>query len=207
MKFSVVVTTYRRYERLELVLSSWLSAGADEVILANGGQWFDTALPIKQYLYKPDPGNKIRFSAATLTGNEFVVLADDDVIVKKGIFEDFHKHWTVNEGIYGIIGRLQNSVNYFDCTFVKASVISEPVETFFCGVIYFCHRKHLFFDLNKLDHRAYDDLYWHMVAFKHFRKFVFPTKNYENLHPECNDAGSIFKSDKEIRNKFYQEHR
>lgn len=204
MKFSVVVTTYSRYKRLDLVLKSWLDAGADEVILANGGRYFPTQLPIKQFLYSPDPGNKIRFSAATLAQNDFIVLADDDVTVRKGIFEDFHKYWKQAPGIYGIIGRLPTSDNYFECTFIRADKLDRPVQTFFCGVIYFAHRRDIFFDLKNLDHRAYDDLHWHLIAKAKVRKYVFPTKNYMNMKPECNDPASIFKKDKEVRNNFYK---
>jgi glycosyltransferase involved in cell wall biosynthesis len=204
MKFSVVVTTYKRYQRLGIVLKSWIDAGADEVILANGGKWFNAQLPIKQFLFRPDPGNKIRFAAASLARNDFIVLADDDVVVKRGIFEDFHKCWKKAPGIYGIIGRLPTSDNYFKCPFIRSSKIDKPVQTFFCGVIYFTHRRDLLFDLKKLDHRAYDDLYWHLIAKANIKKYVFPTDKYENLKPECNDPGSIFKKDKEKRNKFYQ---
>ena len=204
MKFSVVVTTYSRYNRLNLVLQSWLDAGADEVILANGGMFYPTQLPIKQYVYNPDPGNKIRFSAAMLASNDFIVLADDDVIVQKGIFEDFHKYWVQANGIYGIIGRLPTSDNYFECPFIRADKLDRPVKTFFCGVIYFAHRRDIFFDIQKLDHRAYDDLYWHLIAKDKVNKYVFPTNKYKNMMPECNEPGSIFKSNKEVRNNFYK---
>jgi glycosyltransferase involved in cell wall biosynthesis len=207
MKFSVVVTTYRRYSRLDLVLNSWIDAGADEIILANGGQWYDTTLPIKQILFRPDPGNKIRFVASRLTMHYFVVLADDDVVVKKGIFEDFQKHYKKQEGIYGVIGRINNSDNYFTCTFIRGDRIDIPIQTFFIGVLYFTHRDNLMWDYRGLEHRAGDDLYWHMVACRDVPKYVLPTKNYSNMIPECNDSQSIFKSDKDIRNQLFMKYR
>ena len=208
-KFSIIVTTYSRYKRLELVLSSWFKAGADEVILANGGKWFKTKLPIKQFFFRPDPGNKIRFAAATLAANDMIVLADDDVLVKPGIFQDFLKCYKKNNGIYGIIGRKSGGKTYWECPFIRADKIAYPIEVFFCGVIYFTHRCRLPVDLSCIKNRAYDDLYWHMVAQKDTPKYVFPTKNYENMKPECNDPNSIFKTpaSKEARNKFYQEHK
>lgn len=203
MNVSVVVTTYKRYDRLGLILEAWLNETAN-VFLANGGKWFDTTLPIHQHLYSPDPGNKIRFSTAALTTTDFIVLADDDVLPKPGIINDFLKCYNENPGIYGVIGRLPDSDDYFKCSFIRADKIEKPIETFFVGVIYFTHRKTLFFDLRDLKHRAYDDLYWHMVAYRKTHKYVFPTKKYENLKPECNDADSIFKKDKSIRNDFYK---
>lgn len=209
MKFSVIVTTYKRYSRLELVLKSWLKSGASELILANGGKWFNTDLKIKQYLFNPDPGNKIRFSSAALAEHEFVVLADDDVIAKPGILVDFEKWYIKKPGIYGVIGRLPNSDDYFKCSFIRASNIIEPIETFFVGVIYFAHSRDLPTNLKPLENRAYDDLYWCMVAKRNIKKYVLPTINYENLKPECNEAGSIFKTpeSKIKRNEFYKKYR
>ena len=203
MKHSVVVTTYRRYERLEMVLRAWLRETPD-VILANGGKWFKTKLPIRQFLYNPDPGNKIRFAAAHLAKGNFITLADDDILPKPGILEEFHFHWMAKPGFYGVIGRIFNDdTNYFGCTFVRADKLDKPVEVGFIGVIYFHHRKFINFDLQKLEHRSCDDLYWQMVAFPKEKKYVCPTNLYENMKPECNDPTSIFKQEKEHRNKFY----
>lgn len=207
-KHSVIVTTYKRYDRLELILKAWLKETPD-VILANGGKWFNTKLPIRQFLYNPDPGNKIRFAAATLAKGTFITLADDDIIPKPGLLERFHFCWLAHHGIWGVIGRVFNNENYFKCSFIRADKLDKPVEVDFIGVIYFTHRKFINFDLQNLNNRAVDDLYWQMVAFPKAKKFVCPTNLYENLKPECNEPDCIFHDPKAraYRQEFYQKYR
>lgn len=211
MKFTVVVTTYRRYTRLDKILQAWFLAGADEVILANGGKWFNTKIPVRQFLFNPDPGNKIRFASAYLARNEFIVLADDDVLPKPGIFEDYHKCFNKNRGLYGIIGRRDhgNAESYWECSFIRADKLAYPVKVFFVGVIYFTTYNMLPRDLIQIKDRAVDDLHWCMVEQWDVPKFVFPTKNYENMKPECNDDACIFHTpeSKKYRNKFFMMHR
>lgn len=210
MKYSVIVTTYRRYGRIREILRAWKDAGADEVILANGGRAIRKDGDFfAEHLYNPDPGNRIRFASAHLAKNDFVVLADDDVMPKPHIFADFWFYYSDQPGIYGVIGRKPNADSYFKTTFFKASEIKSPVQTFFVGVIYFTHRKYLQFDISKIPNKAVDDLYWHMVAFPDVKKIVFPTTEYENMFPECNDKDCIFHSGeaREVRDSFYIKYR
>lgn len=206
-KVSVVITSYRDRGHLWNVINQWMSFGIT-VYLADAGK--SNTGPehrymkyFHHYLYNPDPGNKIRFATASLTTTPYVILADDDVMPKPGLIEDFLKYH--QGGFSGIIGKQFTNDDYRKCPFFRADKIDKPVEVGFVGVIYFVHRDFIKFDLSKLNNRAVDDLYWQMECFPKAKKFVIPTKNYENL-PECNDKESIFKTpeSRAYREKWYK---
>lgn len=207
-KVTVVITTYRRYERLNLVIQKWSALPeVDEVILMNGGEFFNTGQEIKQVYFVPDFGNKSRFLGAAMAENDFVIMADDDVIPKPGLVQDFLKAYEKKGyGIYGIIGRKPDNEDYFKATFIRADKLEEIEPVAFCGVVYFAKKKHTQFELRFLTQRAIDDLTWQLGFFPNLKKYVIASKNYENLFPECNDEGAIFKTqfDRQIRQNYWK---
>jgi hypothetical protein len=201
---TVIITTYRRYTHLSKIVDGW-QAQCPNVIIANGGKWFNKP-GVPQVVYNPDPGNKIRFSAAIISLTDYVLLADDDVMPLPGLVNDFIK-WgdKYPDAILGVIGRLMTDPLYWKCPFIRASKLTEPLETAFVGVLYFSHRKYMLMDLSHFKHRALDDLNWQLVEFPNVKKYVIPTKNYQNILELCNDKQSIFKTPESrgVREKFW----
>jgi len=208
MIVSVVVVTYRRLKNLERILKAWLEQ-ANEVFLADcSGGKFKTALPITHIQISPDIGNKARHATALLTNGDYVIKADDDLLPKPGLVRDFLDNWYwQNGGILGLIGRKFSGESYYKNTqFFKASEVKEMTEVDFVGVCTFTSRDNLAFDLRGCDNPI-EDLFWQMKAFPYIRKWVIPTKNYENL-PECNDKDCLFHNlkAKKIREAFYNKY-
>jgi len=203
MKISVVIQTYRRYESLGRILKAWLDQ-ADEVFLADCGPGFITKLPIIHVRFNRDIGNKTRHSVALLTNGDFVIKADDDLLPKPGLVDDFRQHY--KPGILGLIGRKFRGPSYYkDTEFFKSSKIERPIKVDFVGVCTYAPRSLMAFDLKGCDN-AVEDLFWQVKQFRCVDKWVIPTKNYEDL-PECNDRGSLFHDPKAriVREKFYAE--
>ena len=207
-KVSVVITTYRDRGHLFEIIDTWLSENIN-VYVADGSRdgigsmHLKTTSQYHHYHYYPDPGNKIRFATAQLTTTPYVILADDDFMPKPGLIEDFFSY--NKYGFMGLIGKKPDSPHYRKCSFYRADKIKEPVRTFFVGVCYFVNRELLQFDYSGLKNRAVDDLYWQLHKFPTVPKHVIPTKNYENLFPDCSDKESIFKTpeSKEYREHYY----
>ena len=205
-KVSVVVTSYRDRGNLSNILDAWDSFDVP-VYLADGNpndnQW-DKVYNIHHYRYHPDPGNKIQYATAALTTTPFVLLADDDVMPKPGLIEDFLNYHQY--GFSGIMGREFTCDDYRKTPFHRADKLEEPKKVGFVGVLYFIDREFLNFDYSKIPDSSVNDLYWQMFKYRGANKYVIPTKNYENL-PECNDAQSIFKTpaSRQYREKWYKE--
>lgn len=209
-KVTVIVTTYNRYDRLNSILRSWLLQ-CPNVILANGGKIFQTSHNIRQIYFNPDPGNKIRFYAGLTAETEYIILADDDFLPKLELIQDLIQ-WKIRLkcDFAGIIGRRFNDEpEYLNTKFFRADKLEAPEKVDFTGVCYLTDKKNLFKmgDPSKTPDRSVDDLFFQCVKLPGASKYVIPTKNYENLFPECNDPGSIFQdpASKAFRQKYYKE--
>lgn len=212
MSVSVVVTTYKRYDSLNDILRAWLSQKhVTEVILANGGKFFKTELPIKQHLFTPDYGNKIRFFSARLCENDFIILADDDIIPKEGLVSDMlDAQKQSNSFFVGVMGKRFDADEYMDCSHFRADAVDKITNVDFVGVCYLTHSSVLNsnnFNPLHIPHRAIDDLFFQCNIFKQVKKSVLKTDKYLDKYPECEEEGSISKDAdaKNIRWKYFKE--
>jgi hypothetical protein len=155
----------------------------------------------------PDPGNRARHSISLLTAGDFVIKADDDILPKPGLVQDFlDQHNRFGKGIYGVIGRRFNGPSYYKNTeFCRASKLpkGQPQPVDFVGVCTFTPRDYLAFDLIDCD-TPIEDLHWQMKHYPNAKKFVVASDKYENL-PTCKSGKTLFHDPKmrEKREAFY----
>ena len=208
-KVSIVIPTYRRLENLERILNAWLIQTPD-VWLCDSSEKFETDLPINHVQFSSDPGNKTRHAISLLTDGDYVIKADDDVLPKDGLIEDFLKAWDITgKAILGLHGRRFLGPNYYKrghARVVVASRISSPQKVGFVGIITFTSREFLSFDLAGCL-TPIEDLFWQMKAFPNVPKWVIPTKRYIHL-PESHEKNCLFHNSeaRKIREKFYKEY-
>lgn len=192
-RVSVVVVSYRRKENLGRIIPAWLSQTTD-VWLCDCSREGIRYPDINYAYFYPDPGNKARHAVSLLTNGDFVIKADDDVLPKPGLIKDFLDHSYLG-GILGLMGRTFLGPIYYGKTGVyRAREISIPQRVGMVGILTFTPRQYLAFDL-KGCLTSVEDLFWQMKAYPEAKKYVIPTKAYEQL-PESNDAGCLFKNKK-----------
>ena len=210
-KISVIITTYQRFKNLERIYLAWLEQPVDEVWILNGNK--DVKLDFgdhpKGLIFNMprDFGTKMDYVFALLTIGDYIALADDDVLPKKGFVEDLFHGWeTVGGGIVGVIGRKFIGERYGQSRFYRASEISAPARVDFCGIVYFSPREYFGFDVRGMP-RNCDDLWWHMKEFPSIPKHVIPSKNYIDL-PEAKDETAMFKNAKlrSERRRFFRQY-
>jgi hypothetical protein len=208
---SVVLVSYRRITRLEMILEAWLKETPDVWLADCTGGAFTTALPIHRVQFSPDPGNRARHALALLTAGEYVIKADDDFLPHPGFVKDALEAEaacvieTGGPGIVGVIGRRFNGPRYYeDTAFFRSNDIPWPTRVDFVGVCTMSPRAFLPFDLLGC-HSAIEDLFWQLKAFRDIPKYLIKSQNYENL-PETQDKGRLFKDPaaREIRETFYR---
>ena len=204
---SVVVVSYRRKTNLERILRGWLGQTPD-VWLCDCGVNLKTKLPIKIVKFDPDPGNKARHAVSLLTNGDFVIKADDDLLPKSGLIEDFlHSHKLRPGGIFGIHGRTFRNKKYYGGTSGREGRGARKlIRVDFVGVCTFTSRDNLPFDLKGCE-SPFEDLFWQMKVFPSVKKWVIPTKNYEKL-PESSDKKSLCcdPQTRKIREAFYKKY-
>ena len=210
--FSVIITTYRRYDTLGEVIQSWLNDNPDQlwVIDNKSGYKLEERHKDKVVLFSMpiDLTTRVDYAFAMLTEGDFIVLADDDAVVSPGFLEDMYNGWKeVGGGIVGVIGRQFTSDQYIKCKHFRAEKITEPIRTGGIGVIYISPREYLGFDTRGME-TIDDDLFWLMNKHPEVPKHVIPTKRYRNL-PTGSDADCLFHaslSERKIRDGCYQKY-
>jgi len=206
-KVSVVIVTYRRIANLEKIISAWLNETSDVWLCDSSGK-FKANLPINYVRFSPDPGNRARHSIALLTDGDYVIKADDDLLPKPGLINDFIKNWNQNKnGILGLHGRKFKGENYYKNTQAYvADKVNKATEVDFVGICTFTSRSNLAFDLKGCE-SPIEDLFWQMKFFPHIKKWVIPSKHFKKL-PESNDKECLFYNPeaRKIRENFYRKY-
>jgi len=206
MSISVVVVSYRRVARLNMILKAWLHETKDVWLCDCTPNGFQTDLPVKRVWFKPDPGNRVRHAISLLTSGDIVIKADDDIVPHEGLATDF-QHWMEKLGpsILGIHGRSFHGPDYYHNTkLFGGKAVSNPVKVDFVGVITASPRKFLSMDLKKCQTEV-EDLYWQMARYKEAPKYVIPTTKFQNL-AECKDKERLCgnAASKRVRREFYR---
>jgi len=210
--FSVIITTYRRYNTLGEVIQGWLDNNPDQlwVIDNKSGYKLEERHKGKVVLFSMpiDLTTRVDYAIGMLTEGDFVVLADDDAVVEPGFLEDLYNGWEeVGGGIVGVIGRQFTSDQYKKCKHYRAEKIAEPVRTGSIGIIYMTPREYLGFDTRGME-TIDDDLFWLMNKHPSILKHVIPTKKYKNL-PTGSDTDCLFHAppkERNIRNDCYRKY-
>jgi len=210
MTTSVIVTTYRRFDELDRLISAWLAEPVLEVWVLDGSGKFKSAISDERFLLFPMPkdlGTKMDYAMGLLTEGDMVILADDDVLPKPGLIEDLHRGMKeTGADIVGIHGRRFHGPDYRkDTNCFIADRIEEPVRVGFCGVLLMLSRELLGFDVRGME-TSWDDLWLCMKAWPDKTKYIVSTKNWSNLQAAF-DAQSHFndKRIRRIREQFYAE--
>lgn len=192
MDVSVVVVTYRRLETLGPVLEAWLSQ-ASEVWLADcSGVPFKAPDKVRHVRFSPDPGSKARHAMALMTNGDLVFKADDDVMPKAGLVDDFLATWKIyGTAFYGVHGRTFNGPAYYKNTVCySARQIERPVQVDFVGVCTMCDRSLLAYDLKGCG-TAIEDLFCQCGIWPQVKKIIVPTTNYVSL-PDASGPGCLY---------------
>lgn len=207
MTFSAVVVTYRRLERLGQVLEAWLKETDDVWLCDCSPHGFKTSLPVKIIRAVPDPGNRIRHAAATLTAGDLVIKADDDILPLPGLVKAFQAAYEKLEGtaILGIHGRIFKGPRYYGQTQMIGQGKTEVMtKVDFVGVITAAPRAILPMDLRGCASEV-EDLFWQMAWYSKVPKWVVPTKGLVQHLPESFDKDRLCggRRSRDIRQAFY----
>jgi len=208
MKISVVIVTYRRLERLEMIMKAWVNEVSDVWLCDCSKKGIPFPHKGFNYVYfSPDPGNKVRHAVATLTNGDLVIKADDDILPKPGLADDFIKwHKILGDCVTGIHGRIFEGEDYYrDTALYAGHMLREPKKVDFLGVITCAPRKYLAMDLRGCL-TPIEDIYWHNYKYPKVPKYIIPTKNYNNRLPESKDAQRLCgnKEMRKIRRDYYK---
>lgn len=152
---TVILTCWRRYERLLDVIDAWRAEPeVGEIILWSNDEGempedVDKALNVlanKGEIWRIDSsfnyGSSARYALASLAKHEVLLFADDDVMPHAGLAADLLAHYTP-ERMVGVKGRLFNG-QYHGNTEVRGETMAagaEPVEVdMLVGHIMLTHR-------------------------------------------------------------------
>lgn len=206
MKISAVVVTYRRLEKLGQVLEGWLALTDDVWLCDCSPAGYKTDLPVKILQARPDPGNRLRHAAATLTSGDLVFKADDDLVPLPGLEQDFLRAFEEKgDGIYGIHGRQFQGPHYYGQTRMWGTGNTRALtKVDFVGVLTMTPRKYLAMDLRGCGSEV-EDLFWQMACYPQVPKWVVPTAHVRRL-PESFDAGRLCGDPRgrQVRQRFYE---
>ena len=206
---SAIMMTYHPKRALELhkTYEGLQHNDLDEVIIVDLGghvtdcpDWIDYIRIPNNYRTRPD------FAIAGMTDGDYVLLIDDDVMIKSGFAADMLRGVIETKSdIVGVIGRTFHGSQYYgDTKWFGSKKVTEPVRVGFAGVVYLARRGMYFFDTRGMPTNA-DDLWWEMKVYPDAVKHVIPTKNFVNL-PTCNDSSAMYKTPRlrYQRQEFYQ---
>lgn len=210
--FSVIITTYRRYDTLGEVIQSWLDNNPDQlwVVDNKSGYKLEERHKDKVVLFSMpiDLTTRVDYAFAMLTEGDFIVLADDDAVVEPGFLEDMYNGWKeVGGGIVGVIGRRFTSDQYIKCKHFRAEKIIKPVKTDSIGIIYVTPREYLGFDTRGMA-TIDDDLFWLANIHPEVPKHVVPSNKWRNLRT-ASDGECLFHASpaqRKIRDDCYRKY-
>jgi len=209
--FSVLITTRAPERRTTIgeVVGAWAAQTADQVWLLNCGAPLPAMKGARVFNLPVDPGTRTDYSMALLTTGDFVVLADDDVVVGHGFLEALFQGWQEAgaRGLVGIIGRtFQGSTYWGETTFFRASLLDRPVRVGFVGVVILAPRELMAFDARGCP-RNCDDLWLAMKTWPDEPKHVVPVHPYRNL-AEAKGKSAMYRDPalREQRQQFYGDH-
>ena len=190
-KVTVALLYWKRFKNFEQILRSWLvQEEVNQVIIWDNSGQFKTDLPdVLVISASQNLNSRWRFLAVQLAKNDLIILADDDVLVEKGIIKDLLGHYK-RDRIVGITGRqfTKETKSYYTSKSYHANAIKEPVYVdYLCSNCILTHRENcLNIDYREMPSDLMDDWWWeYNLKEKRMHFLVVPTQK-ATLLPEGN---------------------
>lgn len=187
IKVTVALLYWKRAENFDKILKSWLTQ--DEVnqviIWDNSGNFRTDHENVLVISASQNLNSRWRFLLAQLSKNDLIILADDDVLVEKGIVKDFLKYFS-RDKVVGIMGRNFTNETYYTSPIIYAGEIQTPTQIdYLCSNCILTHRNNcLNIDYRKLPTDLMDDWWWeHQLLERGVSCWVIPTEK-AHLLPE-----------------------
>ena len=224
MKISLFIPVWKRFEYLQEVIEAWLPQVDDMTIWDDSGNdsiltTYQTHSKINWIRASKRMGSHVKFKSAQLLKNDWVIIADDDIIPGQILVEEL-KHWQnycymQHEGekenfVVSIFGRRFSKDGYQSQPLQRADKIAEIQEVDWAGRLLFGHRKNFMIDITACPDTRLDDLFWSFELHKkspNTRIFIIPTKEWRNT-PDSNNEFSLSRTPGywKLRDDFVKKH-
>lgn len=193
---TVVSTCYKRFENYEKVLEAWLNEeNVNEVIVLDNSGTFKTNLPVTVFSVNKNLGPQAKYPIALQAKNEIIIFADDDILIDKGLTDDFLKYWKGTD-ILGVIGRVFTGKNYYESKGYRGENISELTKVEWLGGGCTMVRRDICGVFpSKCPAPELDDIWWESHFHNRLNMYVIPTTKYHFL-PESTDENALYLNDK-----------
>jgi hypothetical protein len=204
-RISVLITSYKsRFSTLDQVIQSWTAQPVDEIWVIDDGNNFSTKIKDSRLLIFNMPKDfetKSDYALASLTEGDYIIFADDDVIVRNNFSVDLYIAANkTNGGIVGVIG-------YNGRRLKRSWSVKELTRVFWVGIVIMIPRKYICFDVRGM-HKNCDDLWLCMKIHRNINKYVVPTKNYINLSISRNSTALTNQKElKKARQDFFDKYK
>lgn len=203
LSISVIITVWRRFKYLPEIISGWCAQADELIIWDNSGNFkthgiADNVLVINSSRNLGDPA---KFQAVTLAKNDWVIIADDDVLPKPGLVSELRdaiqklSHYLWEDRIFGYFGRMLLPHSYRESPTIQGTDIKTVTEVPWIGQLYFGHRSNFIFDSPYWISSILSDLYW--IQYLREKKgerpqiCILPSQIYKQTD-ECRDKNSIY---------------
>lgn len=207
MKVSLVSVCYQRFDRYEEILSEWMKQ-ADEILVFDNSGKFKTDLDVTVISSTRNFGPQGKYPLGLYARNNIVMFADDDIMPKPGLVEDYLKYYKHKYAI-GILGRVfdgksyygtEGSTGYWGHEIDKLQQVDwlggglTMVSRGLCGV-----------PVMECPHMTIDDMWWEHHFPENIEMYVIPTDKYEFLEEGYKDD-ALHKSDEIVkyREEYYK---
>ncbi len=186
---TVILVSWKRFDRLHDILQSWLSEPlVSEIILWDNSGSFKTNLPVKvinsQFNFNPS----VRYMLGSIATNDILVHCDDDVLPKHGVIADFLTHFQPQDFL-GVEGINFVGSSYFHQKRIKAQEINQPVKVdLVVGFLTMIHKNNLL-NMNYYNFSKYQ-LEMNLQCLVPMNKMVIPSINFQEL-PCSKDTNAL----------------
>jgi len=222
MKISLFIPIWKRFEYMQEVIEAWLPQVDDMTIWDDSGKdnivtTFQDHPKINMIRASKRMGSHVKFKSAQLLKNDWMIIADDDIIRGKNFVNELIKGWmrcTINNPeeyvVISIFGREFSLSGYQSHPLQRADLINEIQEVDWAGRLLFGHRRNFMIDISKCPDTRLDDLFWSFELHKkspNTRIFIVPTKEWQNT-PDSNNEFSLSRTLGywKLRDDFVKEH-
>ena len=224
MKTSLFIPTWKRFKYMREVIEAWLPQVDDMTI------WDDSRADNIVSTFRDHPkinviraskrmGSHVKFKSAQLLKNDWVIIADDDIIPGEILVQELIKWQSYcclqnnadkENIIISIFGRRFSKDGYQSHPLQRADKITEIKEVDWAGRLLFGHRRNFMVDITACPNTLLDDLFWSFELRRQIpwaQIFVIPTKEWRNT-PDSNNEFSLSRTPGywKLRDDFVKKH-